>query len=56
MEQLPGLQKRIFILSRINGLSYKEIAEKLGLSYKQVDKSLQKTMKTLRAALDEYLK
>lgn len=56
MEQLPGLQKKIFILSRVNGLSYKEIAGKLGLSYKQVDKSLQKTMKTLRAALDEYLK
>lgn len=52
---LPAKQREIFVMSRVQGKSYKEIAEELGLTYKQVDKSLQKTMKTLRQALGEYM-
>lgn len=52
---LPAEQREIFVMSRVQGKSYKEIAEELGLTHKQVDKSLQKTMKTLRQALGEYM-
>lgn len=55
LQGLTATQKRIFIMSRVEGKTYKEIAEELGLTYKQVDKSLQNTMKILRRELQEYL-
>lgn len=55
LKDLPASQRRIFVMSRVDGKTYNEIAQELGLTYKQVDKSLQKTMKILRQSLGEYL-
>ena len=55
LRDLPDSQRRIFVMSRVDGKTYNEIAQELGLTYKQVDKSLQKTMKALRQSLGEYL-
>lgn len=55
LKSLSPSQRKIFIMSRVEGKTYREIATELGLTYKQVDKSLQNTMKVLRKALDEYL-
>lgn len=48
-------QREIWLRSRIEGLSYKEIASTLGISYKRVDKNMQKVVKKLKTALSEYL-
>ena len=45
----------MWLRSRIEGLSYKEIADMLGISYKRVDKNMQKVAKKLKEALSEYL-
>lgn len=55
LQDLPAPQRQIFVMSRVEGKTYNEIAQELGLTYKQVDKSLQKTMKVLRQSLGEYL-
>lgn len=52
---LPQEQRETWLRSRIDGLTYKEIAEALGVSYKRVDKNMQQVVKKLRAALSEYL-
>ena len=48
-------QREVWLRSRIEGLSYKEIADMLGISYKRVDKNMQKVAKKLKEALSEYL-
>lgn len=45
----------IYTKSRVDGMSYKEIAEALDISVKKVDNSLQAVMKDLRIALADYL-
>lgn len=52
---LPQARKEIFILSRYEGLSYKEIAEKLNLSVKTVENQMGSALKTLRTELADYL-
>lgn len=52
---LPQEQRETWLRSRIDGLTYKEIAEVLGISYKRVDKNMQQVMKKLRATLSEYM-
>lgn len=52
---LPQEQRETWLRSRIDGLTYKEIAEVLGIPYKRVDKNMQQVAKKLRAALSEYL-
>ena len=50
---LPDRQRQIFLLSRIDKMSYKEIAETMEISVKAVEKSLGKVMKKLREGIDE---
>ena len=52
---LPQEQRETWLRSRIDGLTYKEIAEVLGISYKRVDKNMQQVMKKLRTTLSEYM-
>ena len=52
---LPENLRVVFILSRVERLSYKEIAEKLGITVKAVDNRLARTMKILRQELKDYL-
>ena len=55
LEKLPNNLREVFILSRVERLSYKEIAEKLGITVKSVDNRLSRTMKILREELKDYL-
>jgi RNA polymerase sigma-70 factor (family 1) len=51
INNLPERQKEIFILSRIEGLSHKEIAEKLGINTKTVEYHITLAVKHLKENL-----
>lgn len=51
IEELPPRRKIIFKMSRIEGLRYKEIAEKLTISPKTVEVQMGKALKYLREKL-----
>lgn len=55
IEALPRDRKRIFRLSRDNGLKYKEIAALLDISIKTVETQMGRALKFLRGELKEYL-
>jgi RNA polymerase sigma-70 factor (family 1) len=46
---LPPVRKKVFILSRIHGHSYKEIAEQLSISSKTVEDHMVKALRHLRS-------
>jgi RNA polymerase sigma-70 factor (ECF subfamily) len=52
IDSLPPKRKKIFLLSRIRGLTYKEIADKLGVSVNTVDTQIRKSLNDIR----KYLK
>ena len=52
---LPEQTRDIFIRSRYNNQSHKEIAETLGISTKTVGFHINKALKILRVALKDYL-
>jgi RNA polymerase sigma-70 factor (family 1) len=54
INSLPPKRKEIFILSKIEGLSRKEIAEKMGVSIITVDGQLLKANRHLREKLGKY--
>lgn len=49
--ELPGQRKKIYLLSREEGLSHKEIAEKLNISVKTVENQITLALKTIRKQL-----
>jgi len=51
IEELPPRRKIIFKMSRIDGLKYKEIADKLAISPKTVEVQMGKALKYLREKL-----
>ena len=53
--QLSDGRKEIFILSRYEGLKYKEIAEKLKISIKTVENQMSSAIKHLRVELAEFI-
>jgi RNA polymerase sigma-70 factor (ECF subfamily) len=55
IESLPPACKNVFILSRFEELSYKEIAETLQISIKTVENQMGKALKILRIQLNDYL-
>jgi len=55
IDQLPIERKKVFILSRYEGLKYKEIAEKLNISVSTVENQMVKALKFLREELKDYL-
>ena len=55
IEELPPKMKQVFILSRYDGLKYKEIAERLGISVKTVEVHMSKALKFLRQKLQNFI-
>ena len=53
IESLPDRQKEIFVLSRTEGLSHKEIAEKMGITTKTVEYHISHSIKYLREKLKD---
>ncbi len=55
IDQLPLERRKIFIMSRYNGLTYNQIASKLDISVKTVENQMGKALKFLREELADYL-
>lgn len=51
LSSMPELRKKVFELNRLQGYSYKEIAEMLSISVKSVDNNLSKALKQLKKVL-----
>lgn len=54
INELPPKTKEVFILGKINKLSYKEIALKLGISEKTVENQMSRAFKHLRIKLKDF--
>lgn len=54
VQRLPEKCREIFILSRQEGLSYKEIAERLDVSPKTVENQIGIALTRLKKAVDDY--
>lgn len=54
ISNLPGQCRRIFEMSRMEGMSNAEIAEDLNLSKRTVETQISKALKNLRLQLQEY--
>lgn len=52
---LPESARRIFLLSREEGLTYREIADRLGVSVKTVETQMSRSLKKLRGSMADYL-
>lgn len=55
LDRLPDQCRKIFSMSRYDGLRYNEIAEILKLSPKTIENQMGKALKTMRVALSEYI-
>ena len=53
IDNLPPKCREVFILSKINGMKYKEIAEQLNISTKTIESHMTKALKQIREALTE---
>lgn len=54
IESMPPRRKEIFLLSREQGLKYKEIADSMGISVKTVEAQMGLALKHLRENLKDY--
>lgn len=55
INSLPDKCRQVFELSRMEGLKYAEIADKLGISVKTVEAQMSKALSVLRDHLGEFL-
>ncbi|MFA5819757.1 MAG: RNA polymerase sigma-70 factor [Bacteroidales bacterium] len=53
--KLPAECRKVFELSRIEGLKYREIADTLHISVKTVEAQMSKALQSLRIELSDYL-
>jgi len=53
LEALPEKQRTVFLLSRMDGMKYNDIAENLGLSVKAVEKRMKLALQHLRHVIGE---
>lgn len=54
LDKLPERCRLIFVMKRLEGMSQKEVAEKLSISTKTVENQMTKALKTLTRALWDY--
>jgi RNA polymerase sigma-70 factor (ECF subfamily) len=55
IDELPPQRKKIFMFSRVDGLKYHEIAEKMDLSIKTIEAQMGQALKQLRVKLKEFI-
>ena len=55
IDDLPMERRKVFIMSRYDGMTYKEIADNLGISIKTVENQISKALKILREKLLKYM-
>ena len=55
IDSLPNRCKQIFLMSKIEGLKYKEISHNLRISVKTVEVQISKALKILRSKLVTFL-
>ena len=55
VDNLPVERRKIFVMSRYDGLTYAEIATRLGISVKTVENQMSSALRSLRTELSEYL-
>jgi RNA polymerase sigma-70 factor (ECF subfamily) len=55
IDLLPEERRKIFVMSRFDGLKYREIAEKLNISVKTVENQMYQALRFLREKLVDYL-
>ncbi len=55
IDLLPPERRKIFILSRFDGLKYREIADQLNISVKTVENQMYQALRFLREKLVDYL-
>ena len=55
LADLPPERKKVFLMSRNEGLKYREIAEKLNISIKTVENQMGSALKFLRTQLVDYI-
>ncbi len=48
ISELPETQREVFLMNRIDGMKYKEIAALLGVSVKAIEKRMHKALKVLK--------
>ena len=53
--QLPEKYREIFVLSRIHGIRYDEIAMKLGISKRTVEERMKKAVSILKSLMRDFL-
>jgi len=51
LSEIPEGSREVFLMNRIDGLKYKEIAENLGLSVKAIEKRISKALEIIREKL-----
>ena len=55
IQSLPEKCREVFVLNRMEGLKYAQIADKLGISIKTVEAQMSKALSVLREHLKEFL-
>lgn len=53
VQRLPTECRRVFLMSRAEGLKYQQIADKLGISVKTVENQMGKALRMLRETVNE---
>jgi len=51
---LPPRQKEVYMLHRVEGLKYNEIAERLNISVNTIENHMSRALKTIREKLGNY--
>ena len=54
IKTLPQRQKEVYLLHKVEGLKYNEIAERLHISVNTIENHMSRALKTIREKLGNY--